>query len=98
LNLKTYSPGGTDMTATLTSLIDLASAHGLGMAILLVGLQVVIDRLMPVEHIVSHLVGSKKSAPAHGAHRGTPAPRPSWASRFASSLAPDRNDQLPCMK
>jgi len=49
------------MTATLTSLIDLASAHGLGMAILLVGLQVVIDRLMPVEHIVSHLLGSKRS-------------------------------------
>jgi hypothetical protein len=86
------------MTATLTSLIDLASAHGLGMAILLVGLQVVIDRLMPVEHIVSHLLGSKRSAQAHGAHRAEPAPRPSWASSLASSLTPERNDQLPCMK
>ena len=86
------------MTATLTSLIDLASAHGFGVAILLVGLQVVIDRLMPVEHIVAHLVGSKRSAQGHGAHRREPAPRPSWASRLASSLTPDRNDQLPCMK
>lgn len=86
------------MTATLTSLIDLASSHGLGVAILLVGLQVVVDRLMPVEHIVAHLVGSKRSAQEHGAHRRVPAPRPSWASRFVSSLTPERNNELPCMK
>jgi hypothetical protein len=70
----------------------------LGVAILLVGLQVVLDRLMPVEHILAHLVSATRSEREHGAHRREPAPRPTWASRFASNLAPDRNNELPCMK
>jgi hypothetical protein len=86
------------MTATVTSLFELASAHGFGVAILIIGAQVVLDRLLPVEYLVTHLFGPRRSAPGRGAHRRVPAPQPSWASRLASSLTPDRNNELHCME
>jgi len=98
LNLKTYSPGGNDMTATLTSLFELAGSHGFGVAILLVGAQVLLDRLMPVEHLFAHLFGARKSTPGHGTHRREREPQPSAVSRFASTLARDRNEPIGCMK
>jgi len=70
------------MTATVTALIDLASQHGFGYAILIVGLQVVLDRLMPVEFLVSHLVRPKRPAQGGGAHRRAPATRPAPNKRL----------------
>jgi len=88
------------MTATVTSLIELASAHGFGVAILIIGAQVVLDRLLPVEYFTALLFGSRTSASARGAgaHRRVPAPQPSWASRFASSLSPHRDNEIHCME
>ena len=84
------------MTATVTALIELAVEHGLGVAFLVVGGQVLLDRLNPVEYVVSHLFGSKKSAHTGGAHRRERATQPSAASQFASSLTRDRNEPLCC--
>jgi hypothetical protein len=86
------------MTATVTALIELAVDHGFGVAFLVVGGQVLLDRLNPVEYVVSHLFGPKrsaKSAGAAGAHRREPEPRTSAASRFTAS---HRNQPLGCMK
>ncbi len=57
------------MTATVTALIELAADHGLGVAFLLVGAQVLLDRLNPVGYVASHLFGPKGSAHGAGAHR-----------------------------
>jgi len=86
------------MTATLTALIELAVDHGVGVAFLIVGGQVLLERLNPVEYVVSHAFGSRKSAQAVGAHRLEREPRPVAASRFASSLARHRNEPIGCMK
>ena len=84
------------MTATVTALIELAVEHGLGVAFLVVGGQVLLDRLNPVEHAVSFLFGAKRSTHVGGAHRRERATQPSAASRFASSLTRDRNEPLCC--
>lgn len=84
------------MTATLTALIELGVEHGFGIAILVIGAQVLLDRLMPVEHIVGHLFGARRSGPAPGAHRRVRESRPSTASRFASSIAGNRNQGVGC--
>jgi len=84
------------MTATVTALIELANEHGFGVALLIIGAQVILDRLMPVEHLVAHLFGAKRSTQAGGAHRGVPATRTSWANGLASSLTQDRNNDLRC--
>ena len=87
------------MTATVTALIELAVEHGLGVAFLVVGGQVLLDRLNPVEFVASHVFGAKRSAHAGGAHRRERATtQPSAASRFASSLTRDRNEPLCCTK
>ena len=86
------------MTATVTALIELAFEHGVGVALLVVGGQVLLDRLNPVGFVVSNLFGSKKSVHAGGAHRRERAAQPSAASRFASSVARDRHEPLGCMK
>lgn len=86
------------MTATVTALIELAVEHGLGVAFLVVGGQVLLDRLNPVEHAVSFLFGAKRSTHAGGAHRRERATQPSAASRLASSLTRDRNEPLCCTK
>lgn len=86
------------MTATVTALIELAVEHGLGVAFLVVGAQVLLDRLNPVEYVVSYVFGARKSARSAGAHRREREPRPSAASRFASPLARNRNEPLGCMK
>lgn len=86
------------MTATVTALIELAVEHGLGVAFLVVGGQVLLDRLNPVEHAFSFLFGAKRSAHAGGAHRRVREPQPSAASRFASSLTRNRNEPLCCTK
>jgi hypothetical protein len=57
------------MTATVTTLIDLASQHGFGVAFLVVGAQLILDRLVPVERVVGLLAGVRKPAHPHGAHR-----------------------------
>ena len=84
------------MTATLTALIELAVDHGLGVAFLIVGGQVLLDRLNPVESVVSHVFGSKRSAQSAGAHRLGREARPVEASRFTSSLARHRGESLAC--
>ena len=86
------------MTATVTALIELAVDHGLGVAFLVVGGQILLDRLAPVEFIVSRFSGAKKSAHPGGAHRRVREPRPSRASNFASSLHRHRNEPIGCMK
>lgn len=86
------------MTATVTALIELAVEHGFGVAFLVVGGQVLLDRLNPVEYVVSHVFGPRRSASGAGAHRREREPRPSAANRFASTLARDRNEPLGCMK
>lgn len=86
------------MTATVTALIELAVDHGLGVAFLIVGGQVLLDRLNPVEYVVSHLLGSKRSAKAAGAHRLEREPRSITASGLTSSLARHRNEPVGCMK
>lgn len=63
------------MTATVTALIDLASQHGFGYAVLIIGAQVLIDRLLPVEHLVALVANARRPAPGRGAHRRVPAPR-----------------------
>ena len=57
------------MTATVTALIDLAGQHGFGVALLIVGGQVLLERLMPIEHLLAFLVGTKKATRPRGAHR-----------------------------
>lgn len=86
------------MTATVTALIELAADHGLGVAFLLVGAQVLLDRLNPVGYVASHLFGPKGSAHGAGAHRRDREPAPSAANRFTSTLARHRNEPLGCMK
>ena len=86
------------MTATVTALIELAVDHGLGVAFLIVGGQILLDRLNPIEYIVSHVLGFKRSAPAAGAHRLEREPRPLVANRFTSNLARHRNEPVGCMK
>ncbi|HUQ00326.1 MAG TPA: hypothetical protein VM093_07675 [Aeromicrobium sp.] len=61
------------MTAAVTSLIDLAGQHGLGVAFLIVAGQVLLERLMPVEHLFAFLVGPKRTPQRAGAHRRVPA-------------------------
>jgi hypothetical protein len=85
------------MTATVTALIELAVEHGLGVAFLVVGGQVVLDRLRPVEHIVAHLFQSRKPADAPGAHRRVPESQRFQASRFAPR-ARHRNEPICCTK
>ena len=80
------------MTATVTALIELAVDHGLGVAFLVVGAQVLLDKLNPLEYVVSHVRGSKRSSA--GAHRLDRATRPAPASRF--TLARHRNEPLGC--
>jgi hypothetical protein len=74
------------MTATVTALIELAVEHGWGIALLIIGAQVVLDRLMPVEHVVGFLFGGfRRSTPARegrGAHRLERNTRPSAANTF----------------
>ena len=86
------------MTATVTALIELAVDHGFGVAFLIVGGQVLLERLNPVEYVVSHLFGSRKPAQAAGAHRLEREPRPLAASRLTSNLARHRNEPIGCMK
>jgi len=86
------------MTATLTALIDLAADHGLGVAFLLVGTQVLLDRLNPVGYVASHVFGPKRSAHGAGTHRRDREPEPSATSNFTSTLARHRNEPLGCMK
>ena len=86
------------MTATVTALIELAVEHGLGVAFLVVGGQVLLDRLNPVEHAFSFLFGTKRAAHAGGVHRRERAAQPSAASRFATNLRQDGNDPLCCTK
>ena len=86
------------MTATVTALIELAVDHGLGVAFLIVGGQVLLDRLNPVEYVVSHLLGSKRSAQAAGAHRLEREPRSIASSGLTSNLARHRNEPVGCMK
>lgn len=76
------------MTATVTALIELAVEHGWGIALLIIGAQVVLDRLLPVEHIAGFLFGFKRSTPARGAHRRVRRPEPT------SSFAPTRRAGL----
>jgi hypothetical protein len=83
------------MTATVTALIELAVEHGLGVAFLVVGGQVLLDRLNPVGHVVSHVFGVKRSGHGAGAHRRERERQPSAASGFAPS---HRNEPLGCMK
>lgn len=63
------------MTATVTALIDLASQHGFGYAVLILGAQVLLDRLLPVEHLVALVTNARQSGQGRGAHRRTPTPR-----------------------
>ena len=70
------------MTATMTALIDLASQHGFGYAVLIVGAQVVLDRLLPVERFVALVVNAKRPGQGGGAHRRAPAPRLSSQSQL----------------
>lgn len=63
------------MTAALTSLIGVAVDHGLGFAFLVVGGQILLERLMPLEYIASRLFGPRKSVPTRGAHRRVPESR-----------------------
>lgn len=86
------------MTATVTALIELAVDHGLGVAFLIVGGQLLLDRLNPVEYVVSHLFGFKRSAQAVGAHRLEREPRPFATNRLTSNLARHRNEPVGCMK
>jgi hypothetical protein len=86
------------MTSTVTALIELAVDHGFGVAFLVVGGQVLLDRLNPVEHAFAFLFGAKRSTQAGGAHRRERATQPSAASRFASTLTRDRNEPLCCTK
>jgi hypothetical protein len=86
------------MTATVTALIELAVDHGLGVAFLIVGGQVLLDRLNPVGYVVSHLVDFKKSAPAAGAHRLEREPRPFASNRLTSNISRHRNEPVGCMK
>ena len=85
------------MTATVTALIELAVDHGIGFAFFIVGGQVLLDRLNPVEYAVSHLFSSKRSVPAAGAHRLGREPRPFAETRFGSNLARHR-DPIGCTK
>ena len=86
------------MTATVTALIELAVDHGLGVAVLVIGAQVLLDRLNPLEYVVSHMFSSKRSAQGGGAHRRVPEPRTSRSIDFASGLARHRNEPVGCMK
>ncbi len=83
------------MTATITALIQLAVDHGLGVAFLIVGGQVLLERLNPVEHVVSHVFGSKRSAQAAGAHRLDREPR-QLTARLTSNVARHRNEPIGC--
>lgn len=71
------------MTATVTALIDLAVEHGWGIALLIIGAQVVLDRLLPTEQVVGFLFAFKRSTPARGAHRRGRDAQASAADRFA---------------
>lgn len=73
------------MTATVTALIDLAVEHGWGIALLIIGAQVVLDRLLPTEQVVGFLFAFKRSNPTRGAHRRVRDTRPTSATGFASS-------------
>jgi len=86
------------MTATVTALIELAVEHGFGVAFLIVGGQVLLDRLNPLEFVVSRLFSSKRSAQAAGAHRLEREPGPYAASRLTSNLARHRNEPIGCTK
>jgi hypothetical protein len=86
------------MTATVTALIELAVDLGFGIAFLVVGTQVLLDRLNPVEFVVSHVLGARRSAQGVGAHRRGRDPRPAESSRFTSNLARHRNEPVGCMK
>lgn len=84
------------MTATLTALIELAVEHGWGVAVLIIGAQIVLDRLLPVERIAAVLFGFRRSTHAPGAHRREHESRASAASRFAVNLTRDRNNGFGC--
>lgn len=73
------------MTATVTALIELAVEHGWGIALLIIGAQVVLDRLLPTEQVVGFLFGFRRSTPAGGAHRAVRDSRPTSAAGFAPS-------------
>lgn len=74
------------MTATVTALIELAVEHGWGFALVIIGGQIVLDRLMPVEHVVGFLFGGlRRSTPASGSHRLERSTRPAAASTFGSA-------------
>jgi hypothetical protein len=83
------------MTATITALIQLAVDHGLGVAFLIVGGQVLLERLNPVEHVVAHVFGSKRPTQAAGAHRLNRAPR-QLAAKLTSNVARHRNEPIGC--
>ena len=85
------------MTATVTALIELAVDHGLGVAFLVVGAQVLLDRLNPLGFVVSHVASAARSTTGTtGAHRREPAPRPVATSRFTSDFARHRNEPVGC--
>jgi hypothetical protein len=83
------------MTATVTALIELAVDHGLGVAFLVVGAQVLLDRLNPLEFVVSHVFSAKRSAQGAGAHRRGRDSQPSRTSGFTPN---HRNEPIGCMK
>ena len=83
------------MTATVTALIELAVDHGMGVAFLVVGAQVLLDRLNPVGYFVSQVFGAKKFAQGAGAHRRERETRPPRPSGFSPN---HRNEPLGCMK
>lgn len=57
------------MTATITALIELAVQHGFGVALLIIGGQIALDRLMPVEHLWGFVLGLRHGRSTGGAHR-----------------------------